>query len=97
MLDLHGNHAQGKCPSAMGGLHGKHKMGTKVIHDFAGEAGMLNTKEPATESLLLEEFSAPECRKLFPRHAGEGEVSGRQEVADRATCYQTATREQSEV
>jgi hypothetical protein len=35
LLDLHGNHAHGKCPSSSKGMHKKHRLMNKVLQRFA--------------------------------------------------------------
>ena len=67
LLDLHGNHAHGKCPSGMKGLHSKHRLLNSTLQDFAKLAGASVVCEPSTADVLQRALSAEQCtcRSLF--------------------------------
>jgi hypothetical protein len=79
LLDVHATHANSGCPSASAGLHKRHSMFKWAVYYAAQEAGCMAQMEPKTENLLLGQFSADECRALFPKAPGKRS----QEVIDR--------------
>lgn len=66
-LDLHGNHANSNCPSVAAGRHRRHKLLRDAFKFLAVKAGCTVMSEPATNELLLNAFTAEQCRKLFPK------------------------------
>ena len=68
ILDADGNHANnGKCVPTLIGRALRHNMLKWVIHYFAVLAGCIATLEPPTHRLLLDLYSAAQCRGLFPK------------------------------
>ena len=67
LLDLHANHANSGCPSSAAGLSRRHTLFKWAIYYAAKEAGCEVTMEPKTENLLLKQFTADQCRALFPK------------------------------
>jgi hypothetical protein len=66
LLDIHANHANSGCPSAAAGLHTRHSLFKWAVFYLAKEAGCSVVMEPQTANLLLKQFSAVQCRALFP-------------------------------
>ena len=68
LIDLYANHANtGKCPATLLGRAMRHNLLKWSIQYFAVLAGCLATLEPATNRLLRDQFSAEDCRRLFPK------------------------------
>ena len=67
-IDLHGNHAHGRCASVSAGLHYKHKLLLNSVRDMAktavGSTGQVNV-EPATSKVLQKQLTEKQCRSLF--------------------------------
>ena len=67
LLDLHGNHANSGCPSAVSARSQRHSFLKWTISQAAQEAGCIVKNEPQTHNLLQQQFSPEECRALFPK------------------------------
>ena len=65
MLDLHGNHACGKCAGAAKGLARRHRNLIQTLERFAKCAGTQTEAEPATSKVLLSLLTPAQCRSLF--------------------------------
>ena len=66
-LDANANHANSGCPSASGALHYRHTLLKWAVYNAAKQAGCVVKMEPKTHTLLLEEYTAAECRTLFAK------------------------------
>ena len=62
-----GDHHNSGCPSAALGLNWRHSALKFALRRFGQEAGLQVDMEPQTHDLLLRQFTAPECRVLFPK------------------------------
>ena len=67
-MDVHGNHANSGCPSAAAGRGRRHSLLKWALYYKAKEAGCIVRPEPPTKNLLLGQFSAKQCRSLFPKN-----------------------------
>ena len=70
-LDAGGCHASSGCPSTIASRSKKHTFISRVLVQAAKEAGLLVNVEPDTYSLLLQEFSKADCRRIFPKFASK--------------------------
>ena len=71
LLDIHANHANSGCPSAVAGRSWRHSLLEWSVYYAAKEAGLTVTMEPKTQNLLLGKFSALRCQGLFPKQANK--------------------------
>jgi hypothetical protein len=67
LLDCNANHASSGCPATQRPRLQEHNAIVRTIATFAEEAGLQTKREPDTLSLLLNEFSPENCRRLFPK------------------------------
>ena len=68
-LDSSGCHASSGCPSTTGSRSKKHTYISRVVVQAALEAGLAVRVEPDTYSLLLQDFTKADCRRIFPKAA----------------------------
>ena len=68
-LDHSGDHHNSGCPSAALGLNWRHSALKFALRRFGQEAGLQVDMDPQTHDLLLRQFTAPECRVLFPKRS----------------------------
>jgi hypothetical protein len=66
-IDPTGDHASSGCHPCSGPRYRLHNGVRDVLRDFAIEAGLQATNEPATSSLLLDDFNDEQCRLMFPK------------------------------
>jgi hypothetical protein len=66
-LDANADHASSNCPSTYLARNKKHALFVRVLVKAAQDAGLKTRCEPDSHTLLLGEFSKPDCRRLFPR------------------------------
>ena len=64
MLDPHGNHASGACPSASAAVHERLQ---EALVTGMKEAGFDGKREPSTASVLGGHYTELQCRALFPK------------------------------
>lgn len=67
MLDASADHASSNCPATYASRIQKHQNLMRVIAKSAQEAGLRSRCEPDTYSLLLQEFTKADCRRVFPK------------------------------
>jgi hypothetical protein len=72
LMDLNGNHANSNCLTTMAGRAHIHNELVNAVYDAALEAGVKAQPRPQTHVMLLNQFTAEECRTLFPRQARKG-------------------------
>jgi len=66
-LDVHANHANSGCPSAVAGRSWRHSLIKWTVYNAAKEADLIVTMEPKTRNILLGQFSTQMCQSLFPK------------------------------
>ena len=68
-VDCHGNHACGNCPATSAGNHRRHNLTKFTIGRYAERADLCagSQREPQTHTLLINQFTKEECRRLFPK------------------------------
>ena len=81
LLDANGDHASSNCPSTYHARSRKHDTLKRVIASFASEAGVVTRCEPDTFSLLLGEFSKPDCRRIFPKQMSKAFKTGFEDLS----------------
>jgi hypothetical protein len=69
LLDPHGNHASGNCPSASAAVHQRHSFFQGVLVKASQDAFLAARREPPTHEVLGGRFTAEEARHLFPKRA----------------------------
>jgi hypothetical protein len=70
LLDLHANHACGRCVSSFAGMSERHSNVKWCLHNFSKEAGLESKVEPATHDLLNRgsyEYTPDDVRHMFPK------------------------------
>jgi hypothetical protein len=70
-LDADGCHASAHCPASRSAVMKKHNFITRVVAQAGREAGLTVRVEPDTHSLLLDEISRPDCRRIFPKYVSK--------------------------
>jgi hypothetical protein len=70
LLDLHANHACGRCVSSYAGMGERHSNIKWCIHSFSKEAGLQSKVEPNTHNLLNRdgvEYTREQVASMFPK------------------------------
>ena len=83
LLDPTGAHAVGCRGIARTRAH-THSLLLEAVRELAVEAGTSAIREPSTAGLLGDEFSAEQCRSLFPKRAAAGNQQAAELAADLA-------------
>jgi hypothetical protein len=100
-LDAAADHASSGCPATTRARFQKHSNVMRVIISAAREAGLVTRCEPDTHSLLLEEFSKADCRRVFPKVLSNAYKSGWEKLSQAvdfissANCALTPEEKQS--
>jgi hypothetical protein len=66
-LDLHGNHANSTCKSAKKALGARHTGQKRVVYFHGRLAGVQAEMEPDTKAVLLNQYTAKQCRAIAPK------------------------------
>ena len=100
-LDASGNHSASKCPSSSRGVFLRHTMLRNVLVAHAKEAGLEAVPEPDTYDLLLGQFEAKDCKRVFPKRmsvayeAGFKALSQASDFINSAACTFSSEEKQS--
>ena len=82
-LDLYGSHGNGNCGPSSHGVHKGHTMMKYVYSRFGNMVpGVQVVVEPMTHKVLLDQYSAAQCRKLFPKRPSKKRIDETKEIVD---------------
>ena len=82
-LDLYGSHDNGHCAPTSQGKHKGHTLLKWVVNRFARKVpGVRCVVEPKTSEVLLGQYSAAQCTKLFPKRPSREQSAETKNIVD---------------